>query len=68
MMPYTLPPQKPMPNCQDTWLEAVRIFETIEETVNVLLAADAHWNRAVQTDPGQKQNQTGFDIHTTHTI
>jgi uncharacterized damage-inducible protein DinB len=54
-MPNTLLPPKPMLNCWDTWLEAVRIFETIEETVNGLLAADAHWIRAVQKVPGRKE-------------
>jgi len=38
----------------------------IEETVNGMLAADAHWITAVQTVPRQKGNQTGFDIHTQH--
>ena len=58
-----------MPNCWDTWLEAVRIFETIEETRNGLLAADAHWIRAVQTVPGQKETKLDLTyIHTTHTV
>jgi len=34
-LPNMLPPTEPMPNCWDTWLEAVRIFETIEETVKL---------------------------------
>ena len=68
-MTNTLPPPKPILNCWDTWLEAVRIFETIEETVNGLLAADAQWIRAVQTVPGQKATKLDLTyIHTTHAI
>jgi hypothetical protein len=55
-----------MPNCWGTWLEAVRIFDTIGETVNGPLAADAHWIRAVQTVPGQKE--TKLDLTYIHTI
>lgn len=68
-MANTLRPPKPMPNCWDTWLEAVRIFETIQETVNGLLAAEAHWIRALQTVSGQKETKLDLTyIHTTHTV
>jgi hypothetical protein len=40
-------------------------FETIEETANDLLAADAHCIRAVQAVPGQ--NETKLDLTYTHT-